>query len=182
MLLHCYILSTGMVFGDHDAVFCRQAWCFVSMPRPRGPKAFDFSMLTKHPAGEQDKRIARPLSRQLVNPAAHAFRHAARAVQTPLPISLRRSPITSTLLVEYSNLGVRTPGFPKIAPLSNGIAVFFGKYTFTRGPGGSAAVAEDPGEKAGDTWARVRRHWGTLVSAAPLIRAKLDFVDRHGVW
>ena len=68
-----------------------------------------------------------------VDPAAHAFRHAARAVQTPLPISLRRSPITSTLLVEYSNLGVRTPGFPKIAQLSSEIAVFSGKCTFTRG-------------------------------------------------
>ena len=88
------------------------------------------------PAGEQDKRIARPVSRQRVNPAAHAFRHAARAVQMPLPISLRRSPITSTLLVEYSNLGVRTPRFPKIAPLSSEIAVFNGKYTFTKGLGG----------------------------------------------
>ena len=92
------------------------------------------------PAGEQDKRIARPVSRQRVNPAAHAFRHAARAVQMPLPISLRRSPITSTLLVEYSILGVRTPRFPKIAPLSYGIAVFSGKCTFTRGLGGSAAA------------------------------------------
>ena len=100
----------------------------------------------------------------------------------PLPISLRRSPITSTLLVEYSNLGVRTPRFPKIAPLSYEIVVFMGKYIFTKGVRGSAAVAEDPGETAGDTWARVRRQWGTLVSAAPLIRAKLYFVDRHGVW
>ena len=92
------------------------------------------------PAGEQDKRIARPVSRQRVNPAAHAFRHAARAVQMPLPISLRISPITSTLLVEYSNLGVRTPGFLKIAPLSSGIAVFFRKMHFyerAEGFGGS---------------------------------------------
>ena len=59
-----------------------------------------------------------------VDLAAHAFRHAARAVQMPLPISLRRSPITSTLLVEYSNLGVRTPRFPKIAPLSSEMLVF----------------------------------------------------------
>ena len=117
-----------------------------------------------------------------VDPAAHAFRHAASAVQTPLPISLRRSPITSTLLVEYSNLGVRTPRFPKIAPFSSEIAVFMGKYTFTRGLRGFGGSGEDPGEKAGDTWARVRRQWGTLVSAAPLIRAKLYFVDRHGVW
>ena len=84
-----------------------------------------------------------------VDPAAHAFRHAARAVQTPLPISLRRSPITSTLLVEYSNLGVRTPRFPKIAPLSYGIAVFSGKYTFTRGLGGSAAVRRTLGRFGG---------------------------------
>ena len=104
------------------------------------------------PAGEQDKRIARPVSRQRVDPAAHAFRHAASAVQTPLPISLRRSPITSTLLVEYSNLGVRTPGFQKIAPLSHGIAVFSGKYTFTRGVGGFGGSCGGPwGEGWGHT-------------------------------
>ena len=87
-----------------------------------------------------------------VDPAAHAFRHAASAVQTPLPISLRRSPITSTLLVEYSNLGVRTPGFQKIAPLSHGIAVFSGKYTFTRGVGGFGGSCGGPwGEGWGHT-------------------------------
>ena len=29
------ILSTGMVFGDNDAIFCRQAWCFVSTLKSR---------------------------------------------------------------------------------------------------------------------------------------------------
>ena len=25
------MLSTGMVFGEQEAIFCRQAWCFVDM-------------------------------------------------------------------------------------------------------------------------------------------------------
>ena len=114
----------------------------------------------------------------LKNPAAHAFRHAARAVQTPLPISLRRSLVTSTLLVEYSNLGGRTPRFPKTAPLSSEIAVFNGKYTFTRGLRG---VRRQWGGPWGEGWGHMGEG-GTLVSAAPLICAKLYFVDRHGVW
>ena len=83
-----------------------------------------------------------------VDPAAHAFRHAARAVQMPLPISLRRSPITSTLLVEYSNLGVRTTRFPKIAPFSSGIAVFMENALLPEGRGEFGGSGEDPGEKA----------------------------------
>ena len=32
------ILSTGMVFGEQEAIFCRQAWCFVDMLKTRGPR------------------------------------------------------------------------------------------------------------------------------------------------
>ena len=32
------ILSTGMVFGEQEAIFCRQAWCFVDMLKSRGPR------------------------------------------------------------------------------------------------------------------------------------------------
>jgi hypothetical protein len=77
---------------------------------------------------------------------------------------------------------VRTPRFPKIAPLSSGIAVFSGKYTFTRGLGGFGGSGGGPW---GEGWGHMGEGsaaLGTLVSAAPLIRAKLYFVDRHGVW
>jgi len=44
-------------------------------------------------------------------------------------------------------------------------------HFYLKAEGGFGGSGKDPGEKAGDTWARVRRQW-----------AKLYFVDRHGVW